>query len=174
MLCVGEQDVRIWRFDFDPAGSPYPVSVAKVDRQRITNDVEGLTIMRDGAHRYLIASSQGHDTYSIFWIEPSGETYVGWFAVTESGDIDGVTSTDSIDTWLGPIGNYPQGLIAVRDDMDQPTRGQQNFKLVDWRNIKRAIKLALIQRSNETSYLTLCRGWCRTAFLILCASVVAT
>lgn len=138
---VGEEDVGIWRFDFDPAGSPDPVSVAKVDRQRITDDVEGLTIMRDGAHSYLIASSQGDDTYAVFRIEPAGETYVGRFAITESGGIDGITSTDGIDAWSGPIGDYPEGLIAVHDDMDQPTRGQQNFKLMDWRDIKRAVHL---------------------------------
>ncbi len=140
-LYVGEEDVGIWRFDFDPAGSPDALSVAKVDRQRITDDVEGLTIMRDGANNYLIASSQGDDTYAVFRIEPAGEAYVGRFAITDRGNIDGVTSTDGIDAWSGPIGEYPEGLIAVHDDMDQPTRGQQNFKLVDWRDVKRAMKL---------------------------------
>lgn len=140
-LYVGEEDVGIWRFDFDPAGSPDAVSVAKVDRKRITDDVEGLTIMRDGTNNYLIASSQGDDSYAVFRIEPTGETYVGRFAITEHGTIDGVTATDGIDAWSGPIGGYPEGLIAVHDDMDQPTRGQQNFKLVDWRDIKRAMSL---------------------------------
>ena len=141
-LYVGEEDVGIWRFDFDPKGSPDAVSVAKVDRQRITDDVEGLTIMRDGANNYLIASSQGDDTYAVFRIEPAGgETYLGRFAIAERGEIDGVTSTDGIDAWSGPIGTYPEGLIAVHDDIDQPNRGQQNYKLVDWRDIKAAMKL---------------------------------
>lgn len=141
MLYIGEEDVGIWRFDFDPKGSSDAVSVAKIDRQRITDDVEGLTIMRDGPNNYLIASSQGDDTYAVFRIEEAGETYVGRFTITARGDIDGVTSTDGIDAWSGPIGDYPEGLIAVHDDMDEPNRGQQNYKLVDWRDIKRAMQL---------------------------------
>lgn len=141
-LYVGEEDVGIWRFDFDPAGGPDATSVARVDRKRITDDVEGLTILRDGAHSYLIASSQGDDTYPVFRIEPAGgETYVGRFAIVERGGIDGVTATDGLDAWSGPIGRFPNGLLAFHDDQDQPNRGQQNFKLVDWREVKRALGL---------------------------------
>jgi 3-phytase len=81
-LYVGEENVGIWKFAFDPAAGPEPVSVAKVDRQRITDDVEGLTTMRDGSNSYLIASSQGDDTYPVFRIEGERETYVGRFAIT--------------------------------------------------------------------------------------------
>lgn len=140
-LYVGEEDVGIWRFDFDPAGSSDPVGVAMVDRHRITDDVEGLTIMRDGEHSYLIASSQGDDTFPVFRMEEGGETYVGRFAIVARGAIDGVTSTDGVDAWSGPIGTFPEGLIAVHDDRDEPERRQQNYKLVDWREIKRALQL---------------------------------
>lgn len=58
-----------------------------------------------------------------------------------AGAIDGVTSTDGIDAWSGPIGSYPEGLLAVHDDRDEPLRGQQNYKLVDWRDVKRALRL---------------------------------
>ncbi len=71
-LYVGEENAGIWMFDFDPAGSAEPVSVARVDGTRITADVEGLTVMRDGPHSYLIASSQGDDTFPVFRIEPAG------------------------------------------------------------------------------------------------------
>lgn len=45
---LGEEDTGIWRFDFDPAAPATPTQVHAVDRTVLTDDVEGLTIMRDG------------------------------------------------------------------------------------------------------------------------------
>jgi len=141
VLYVGEENAAIWRFDFDPAASPTPTKVASVDRQRITDDIEGLTIMRDGRQRYLIASSQGDDTFPVFRITEEGETYLGRFTVVARDDIDGVTHTDGLDAWSGPIGRYPEGALAIHDDNEEPLEGQQNYKIVDWREVKAALDL---------------------------------
>lgn len=140
-LYVGEENVAIWKFDFDPAGSDSPIRIASVDNRRITDDIEGVTIMRDGSAKYLIASSQGDNTYPVFRIADGKEAYVGRFAIVERDGIDAVTHTDGIDAWSGPIGDFPQGLLAVHDDSDEPLQGQQNYKLVDWREVKAALKL---------------------------------
>lgn len=136
---LGEEDTGIWRFDFDPAAPATPTRVYAVDRTVLTDDVEGLTIMRDGGRTYLIASSQGDSTYPVWQVEGSVYVYKGRFAV-EGGAIDNVTVTDGIDAWSGPIGPYPEGAIAMHDTDDGDGR-QQNYKLVDWRDVKRALAL---------------------------------
>lgn len=137
-LYLGEEDVAIWRFDLGEGAAGTPFQVAAIDGERLTDDVEGLTIMRDRGTVYLIASSQGDSTYPIWRIEGDTYAYVGRFAV-EGGAIDNVTATDGIDAWSGPIGPFPEGAIAMHDDDDG--NGQQNYKIVDWREVRRALSL---------------------------------
>ncbi|MEZ6031369.1 MAG: phytase [Hyphomonadaceae bacterium] len=140
-LYIGEEDVGIWKFSFSVGTSDTPVSVAKVDGKRLTDDVEGMSIMRDGAHKYLIVSSQGDDTYNVFRIAGGSETYVGRFAIVDGETIDGVTATDGVDAWSGPIGQFPEGVLGFHDDQDAPLAGQQNYKMVDWRDVRAALGL---------------------------------
>ena len=137
-LYVGEEDVAIWRFDL-ASGSDAPVEVARIDGERLTADVEGLAILRDGENKYLIASSQGDSTYPVWRITGEGYAYVGRFAI-EGGAIDAVTGTDGIDAWSGPIGPFQEGAVAVHDT-DAGDGRQQNYKIVDWREIRRALGL---------------------------------
>lgn len=137
-LYVGEEDVAIWRFALGAEASGQPFRVASVDGQRLTADVEGLAILRDGDAKYLIASSQGDSTYPIWRIEGDRYDYAGRFAI-EDGTFDGVTGTDGLDAWSGPIGSFPEGVVAVHDDDDGAR--QQNYKIVDWREIRRALAL---------------------------------
>ena len=140
-LYVGEEDVALWRFDFDPAGSETPIEVAAADGRRLTADIEGVTLLRDGGRTYLIVSSQGDNTFAVFRVGGDAHTYLGRFTVAASRTIDAVTLTDGVDAWSGPIGAFPAGLIAMHDDADDSRRGQQNFKLVDWRDVRRALGL---------------------------------
>ncbi|MBW7945533.1 MAG: phytase [Sphingomonadaceae bacterium] len=140
-LYLGEEDVAIWRFDLKP-GAPDAVAggikVAAVDGERLTADVEGISILRDRGAKYLIASSQGDATYPVWRIDGDSYTYKGRFAV-EGGTIDNVTGTDGLDAWSGPIGPFPEGAVAMHDTDDGG--GQQNFKIVDWREVRRALSL---------------------------------
>ncbi|WP_010127868.1 phytase [Sphingomonas sp. KC8] len=139
MLYVGEEDVGIWRFALNAGAGAPPLKVAPIDGQRLTADVEGLTIMRDRGAAYLIASSQGDATYPIWRIDGDTYAYQGRFAV-EGGAIDAVTGTDGLDAWSGPIGPYPEGAIAMHDTADG-AGPQQNYKLVDWRAVRKALVL---------------------------------
>ena len=141
ILYVGEEDVGVWRFDFDPSGSAEALEVARVDRIRIKDDVEGLTILRDGGFDYLIVSSQGDSTYPVYRIEGQRHIYVGRFAIVDGPVIDGVTQTDGLSAISGPIGPFPEGALAFHDHEDAPNPGQQNFKIVDWRDIRTALGL---------------------------------
>ncbi|MFN3591082.1 MAG: phytase [Thermaurantiacus sp.] len=149
LLYVGEEDVAIWRFDLQRPSDP-PVRVAPVDGRILVADVEGLTIMRDGGRRFLIASSQGDSTFPVWRIDGADYVFQGRFRVA-GGAIDPVTDTDGVDAWSGPIGPFPEGAIAMHDTCDGPgaedpsadvcgsDERQQNVKLVDWREVKRAL-----------------------------------
>lgn len=149
LLYVGEEDVAIWRFDLQRPSDP-PVRVAPVDGRILVADVEGLTIMRDGGRRYLIASSQGDSSFPVWRIDGASYVFKGRFRVA-GGSIDPVTQTDGLDAWSGPIGPFPEGAIAMHDHCDgEGTENpppevcdsddkQQNVKLVDWRAVKRAL-----------------------------------
>ncbi len=150
-LYVGEENVGIWRMSLaTPATAPE--SVAKVDDQRLVADVEGLTIMRDGGREYLIASSQGDSAYAIWERTGRDHRWVGRFRV-RGGAIDPATETDGVSAWSGPIAGYPEGAIAMHDTCDgegpadppaavcDSDNRQQNYKLVDWRDVKAALGL---------------------------------
>ena len=140
-LYVGEEDVGFWRFDFDPGGPTTASEIARVDRNRIRDDVEGLTIIRDREIEYLIVSSQGDSTYPVYRIEGDDHVYMGRFAIIDGPAIDGVTQTDGLDAFSGPIDRFPEGAVAFHDHEDAPHPGQQNYKIVDWREIRTALGL---------------------------------
>jgi 3-phytase len=140
-LYVGEEDVGVWRFDFDPSGPSTATEIARVDRIRIKDDTEGLTILRDRGVDYLIVSSQGDSTYPVYRIEGDAHVYVGRFAIVDGPEIDGVTQTDGLSAFSGSIGPFPEGALAFHDHEDSPNPGQQNFKMVDWRVIREALGL---------------------------------
>src|SRR5690606_12508820 len=145
-LYVGEEDVGVWRFDFHPEAGIEPLAVARVDNHRIRADVEGLALLQDGKEKYLIVSSQGDSTFPVYRIAGSRHEYVGRFTVVAGDRIDAVTETDDVSAWSGPIGRYPNGLIAMHDEEDEPHAGQQNFILVDWRDVKQALGLPSTKR----------------------------
>ncbi|WP_300381328.1 phytase [Henriciella sp.] len=140
-LYVGEEDAAIWRFDFDPEGSQEPELIAEVDYERFKDDIEGLTIIRDGRQSYLIASSQGDSTFPVYRITGETPAYLGRFTIVESEATDAVTHTDGLDAWSGAIGDYPEGALAIHDDYETPGEEQQNYKLVDWRDVRAALGL---------------------------------
>ena len=138
-LFVNEELVGVWRYGFDPASGDARTQIQAADGERLTADVEGATILEDGATRWLIVSSQGDSGFGVFRLDASGPTWVGRFAVHD-GAVDGVTGTDGLDALGGPVGDaFPEGLIVVQDDVNPG--GAQNFKYLDWRDVKRAMGL---------------------------------
>jgi 3-phytase len=136
-LYVGEELRGLWRYSLSDFTSPLLVEPA--GQGRLTADVEGVTIMRDGARRYALVSSQGDNAFAVWRIDGPAPVYAGRFSVAASGGVDAVTGTDGLDALGGPVGPFPEGLVVVQDDVND---GQsQNFKLVDWRVIRSALKL---------------------------------
>lgn len=138
-IYVGEEAKGVWRFALDPAAGDSPTLIAPADNKRLVPDVEGVTLMRDAAATYLLVSSQGDSAFAVWQVDGAAPRYRGRFRVAGAAGIDEVTGTDGLDGFAGPIGSYPDGMLAIQDDID--TGGTQNFKFVDWRAVKRALGL---------------------------------
>jgi 3-phytase len=159
-LYAGQEDVGIWRLRADLSGKPVLVDkvreygvpatydeaseecVAGRDPgfggKRLTADVEGLTLVSEpGGDGYLLASSQGDDTFAAYDREVAEDNeYEGGFRVTPaSAALDGSEECDGADALNQPLGRrFPQGLLVVQDGHDAPGDGDRaatNFKFVD-------------------------------------------
>ena len=138
ILYVAEEDVGLWRFDARANGSTAPVKIAAADGKNIVMDAEGVAIApvgdRDG---YVIVSSQGDNAYAVYRL--TDDSYVGRFRIID-GAIGGAEETDGIDLMLGDFGPaYPGGIFVAQDGHN--AAAAQNFKLVAWNDIAKALNL---------------------------------
>ena len=136
-LYVAEEDVGIWRFDARPEGSTAAIPVARVDGRQLVADVEGLALaVQPDGRTLLMASSQGDNAYALF--DLANDRFVGRFRIG-SGRLGATSETDGIDVALGDFGpDFPEGLVVAQDGDNAPRA--QNFKLVDWRAVKVAVR----------------------------------
>lgn len=137
-LYVGEEIVGIWRFGARKTDPVEPAAVTKIDGQRLTADLEGLAIATEGTRGgYLVASSQGDNAYAL-WRLPA-LTYAGRFRIAPNGTIGGTSETDGIDVSTESFPGYPGGMMVAQDGNNLPAA--QNFKMVRWADVKKALKL---------------------------------
>ena len=146
---IGEEAKGIWQFDLDPLKSAQGRIIAAAPSDMLKPDVEGLTLMREGAVTWLIASSQGDSAFAVWRVDGSPPQYRGRFSVVPANGVDAVTGTDGVAAQSGPVGQFPEGLVVMQDDVesadesDSTVRSRQNFKLVDWRDVRRVLNLDL-------------------------------
>lgn len=137
-LYVGEETVGVWRFGSKKTDAVEPVAVAKVDGTRLVTDVEGIALAAEGARGgYLVVSSQGDNAYAL-WRLPDLK-YAGRFRVAPNGAINGTQETDGIELSTASFPGYRGGVFIAQDGNNLPAA--QNFKLVRWADVKRALKL---------------------------------
>ncbi|MEY4256931.1 MAG: hypothetical protein RLZZ141_2158, partial [Pseudomonadota bacterium] len=147
LLYIGEESVGVWRYDLDPTSTNSRILIAGAPSTMLQPDVEGIALLREGPKTWLIVSSQGDSAFGVWRVDGTEPDYRGRFSVVSSDGIDGVTGTDGVAALGGNVGPYREGLVVVQDDIDDagdtPTtnRLKQNFKLVDWRSIKSALKI---------------------------------
>ncbi|MFE9929276.1 phytase [Streptomyces sp. NPDC005533] len=177
-LYAGQEDVGIWKLDADlrsPArliekvrsfGVPGTWNPATDECEagadpgfggrHVSADVEGLTLWRDPEHPghggYLLASSQGDDTFAVFDRE-RGNAFVRSFRVaagTRPGAPDGSQECDGAAVTSAPLGRrFPNGLLVVQDGANTPgttgpdgeARTDTDFKFVDLGRLQRAARL---------------------------------
>ena len=140
-LYLGEEGRGIWRFDLGSTAAPGAL-IATAPSAMLTPDVEGLALLDDGPETWLIASSQGDSAFAVWRVDGAEPVYRGRFSVMAAGGVDAVTGTDGVTAQGGAVGGFPGGLVVMQDDVDQGSTGaRQNFKLVDWREVRRALGL---------------------------------
>ena len=136
-LFVGEEDRGIWAFDARPQGAAEGKLVAPVDGVQLVADVEGLALAPKGrSGGWLVASSQGDNAYALYSLpdlKPAGRFRVA------AGAFGSAEETDGIELLLGSFGkDFPAGLLVMQDGENEPAA--QNFKLVSWRDVLKAVK----------------------------------
>jgi 3-phytase len=140
VLFVGEEDKGIWKFNAEPDAPAKGILIMKsgeADNPNIKSDVEGLAIYcLPNGNGYLIASSQGNDSYAVFNRKEPYD-YLGSFRIVD-GTIDGTEVTDGLDVTSAPLGNtFHHGLLVVQDGINKENgkSSAQNFKLADWDSV---------------------------------------
>ncbi|MET9800904.1 phytase [Streptomyces sp. NPDC006368] len=159
-LYAGQEDVGIWRLRADLTGTPKLIDKVReygvpgvYDEEteecaagtdpgyggtRLAADVEGLTLITEpDGDGYLLASSQGDDTFALYDREiGDANEYEGGFRVTAAGStLDGSEECDGAAALNAPLGSrYPNGLLVVQDGHTTPADGDREgtgFKFVD-------------------------------------------
>lgn len=140
---IGEEEHGIWKLDlYDPESEPVIVDTIAA-KNGLVADVEGLSIWegKRGAG-YLVASAQAADRFVVYDREaPHAMRGVFTVGASENGEVDAVTHTDGLDVVSGRLPGYPRGMLVVQDDGNPDPEVNQNFKLVDWRDVEKALGL---------------------------------
>lgn len=138
-LFVGEEDRGLWFFD-RTAGSNTGSKIDSVAKGRpLRDDVEGVTIW-EGANGtgYLVVSSQGDHSFAVY-DRVAPHAFRGKFHVAPGATIDGTEETDGLAATSKASGSFPRGFLSIQDGEND--NGLQNFKIVDWREVERALGL---------------------------------
>ena len=143
-LFVGEEKRGIWALDATADAPAQPQLVMPVGRELVA-DVEGLALYqgRRGGPSYLVVSSQGSDSYLVLDARPPFQLRGGFrIGINEQRGIDGASETDGLEVSSADFGGlYSQGLLVVQDGHKRLPDGRQNFKLLPWSEVARALRL---------------------------------
>lgn len=136
-LYVGEENRGIWEYGAEPGDLAGKSDRTLVDSTEphgghIAPQVEGLTIVYGpGTSGFLIASSQGDHTYTVYRRERPHE-FLRKVSVADGPKADGCQRTDGIDAVAAALGPaFPRGIFVCQDNTNtEPAEGNQNFKYV--------------------------------------------
>lgn len=136
---IAEENRGIWYLPLNPSENTKP---ALLDRIRffgpLVKGIEGLAILKDGEQRYLVASVQEKSRFAVYNLTTN--EYVATFRVNPKGSIDGVTKTDGVEIFNGPLGaQFPEGLMVLHDNKNEP-QSNQSFKYVSRGSLLDAIR----------------------------------
>lgn len=146
-LFVGEENVGLWVVNL-LSEDMIPRSIDTVGSGTgLVADVEGVSLYvgKEGAG-YLVVSAQTKDRYVIYDRKPP-HAHLGVISVGPSADgkVDGVSHTDGLDVSSAALPGFPAGMLVVQDDANPISEIDQNFKIVDWREIERVLAAGAAQ-----------------------------
>lgn len=165
---LGQELVGIWKVDANLTGEPELVDTAvefglpgAYDAETeeceygenpgfggdvLRTDIEGLTIYyTGGGNGYLLASSQGDDTYAVYEIEGDND-YLGSFGIAD-GDVDSTQHSDGADVVNVSLPDFDGGLLVVQDGDNTPEgtdESSTNFKFLEWEDVAEDSGLDLV------------------------------
>lgn len=155
VLYVAEENFGIWKFLAEPNAGNEEVLVDDMKNANLKADIEGLTIFQAGPDKgYLIASSQGNHSYAVFERNPPN-AYLGSFVIVDGQGIAGTFDSDGIVACNMALGSrYPYGLFISQDGgvANSINKVNQNFKLVDWKDIAESFDPPLLVSPNYDPY----------------------
>lgn len=141
-LFIAQEDAAVWKYSAEPESGNQRQMVCDFTNKNLKADLEGLTLyIKPKGKGYLLVSSQGNNSYAIFNRNGNNE-YIASFRI-EDGLVDGTSETDGIDVCSNFLGdNFPEGILVVQDgkNKDGKVNRNQNFKVIDWRRIKKITK----------------------------------
>jgi 3-phytase len=137
ILYVGEEDQALWKFQAEAEAETGKTLIDSVNNH-FAADLEGISLFyADSTTGYLIVSSQGNNTYTIYTRE-APNTYVGTFQIVDGENIDGTQDTDGLDVTNFGLGSaFPNGMFVCQDGTNPGAT--QNFKAVPWEAIAKGI-----------------------------------
>jgi 3-phytase len=110
---VGEEGTGIWTAKLNKWDNLLPSLIPEGivgKNPSLKDDIEGLAISYSSSGGYLIASSQGNNSYAIFNKNPPHH-FVGSFTVS-TGDFDATEETDGIEICTLPLHKkFPYGIF---------------------------------------------------------------
>ncbi|MBT3137151.1 phytase [Alteromonas sp. ALT199] len=141
---LGEEGAGIWALNVSK-NNEVPRFIAEIAAP-VEADVEGLALFEVDGKTYLIASSQGNDSYAIYQIQnenPDALNLTGLIKITadKARRIDGASETDGLDVTNANLGGgFTEGLWVVQDGRNVMPSQTQNFKLVTGTSLKHSIR----------------------------------
>lgn len=141
-LFIGEEKRGIWTLSADAKHQDKPRLILSTGKLLVA-DVEGLALYHGKTSSYLIASSQGNSSYVVLDALPPHKVRGAFrIGINVGAGIDGVSDTDGLEASAVDFGGvYGEGMLVVQDGYKRLPDGAQNFKIVAWRDIARALKL---------------------------------
>ena len=141
---LGEEAAGIWALDISSTDNT-PTFISAITPP-VEADVEGLALFTVDDKKYLIASSQGNNSYAIYHIHeenPETLTLMGLIkiAADKAKQIDGVSETDGLEATNANLGGaFTEGLWVVQDGRNVMPSQKQNFKLIAGATLKEAMR----------------------------------
>jgi 3-phytase len=140
-LYVGEEDVGIWRFAAAAKASSVGEKIILADGETLVADVEGLAFA-PGERPYLLASSQGNDSYVLFSAVAPYQAVLRFRVITNPElAIDGTSETDGLDLTVRSLGpGFTEGALIIQDGRKRMPEQGQNLKYIPWSSVLELIE----------------------------------
>lgn len=141
VVYLGEETRGIWKTDAEAIEAAPLQLIDQISNEHLVADVEGMSLyLQDDGSGYLVVSSQGDNAYALY--DRQSNVYLGRFRVFMNGEkgIDGSSETDGLAVSSGNFGGeFSKGLLVVQDGRNRLPDQRQNFKLVAWDAIEKAL-----------------------------------